>query len=214
MYHVLPKLQKLTQVYATTAVRNRIFRKNWKPKIKVKHRKERTNWLHFTFDMDGIPQSEIKDVLEALEDKRKYYRLKDGTLFSLETKEMEEIQRFLRQAPIQDDDQLEKGLDVPIVQGLRLLDTVESDDTFSYEDSFRDFLQRISNPDLNEYNVPENLAGTLRNYQKQGFKWMKTMANFGFGGILADDMGLGKRYKALHTFYRNSRTFEKGSFLY
>ncbi|WP_145523986.1 DEAD/DEAH box helicase [Virgibacillus sp. SK37] len=197
LYHVLPKLQKLTQVYATTAVRNRIFRKNWKPKIKVKHRKERTNWLHFTFDMDGIPQSEIKDVLEALEDKRKYYRLKDGTLFSLETKEMEEIQRFLRQAPIQDDDQLEKGLDVPIVQGLRLLDTVESDDTFSYEDSFRDFLQRISNPDLNEYNVPENLAGTLRNYQKQGFKWMKTMANFGFGGILADDMGLGKTVQSI-----------------
>ncbi|WP_068677528.1 DEAD/DEAH box helicase [Oceanobacillus sp. Castelsardo] len=197
LYHVLPKLQRLTQVYATTAVRNRIFRKNWKPKIKVKHRKERTNWLHFTFDMDGIPQSEIKDVLEALEEKRKYYRLKDGTLFSLETKELEEIERFLRQVPLQDDDQLEKGLDVPIVQGLRLLDTVESDETLSYEDSFREFLKRISDPDSNEYNVPDKLEGTLRNYQKQGYRWMKMMASFGFGGILADDMGLGKTVQSI-----------------
>ncbi len=197
LYHVLPKLQELTHVYATTAVRNRIFRKNWKPKIKVKHRKERTNWLHFTFDMDGIPQSEIKNVLESLEEKRKYYRLKDGTLFSLETKEIEEIQHFLRQAPIQGDEQLEKGFDVPIVQGLRLLDTIESDDTFSYEDSFREFLQKISNPDSNEYNVPENLAGTLRNYQKQGFLWMKMMMSYGFGGILADDMGLGKTVQSI-----------------
>ncbi|MDA6963075.1 SNF2 helicase associated domain-containing protein, partial [Escherichia coli] len=33
LYHVVPKLQKLVQIYATTSVRNRIFRENAKPQI-------------------------------------------------------------------------------------------------------------------------------------------------------------------------------------
>ncbi|WP_407939192.1 DEAD/DEAH box helicase [Oceanobacillus salinisoli] len=196
LYHVLPKLQKLVQVYATTAVRTRIFRKNWRPKIKVKHRKERTNWLEFSFDMDGIPEKEVKEVLGALEEKRKYYRLKDGSLLSLESRELEEIQRFLHAAPVQDDD-LEKGLEVPVVRGLRLLDSVEEEDTFTFEASFRQFIESIRNPEEFTFKVPEQLDETLRSYQKQGFQWMKSIASYGFGGILADDMGLGKTVQSI-----------------
>ncbi|WP_371932036.1 SNF2 helicase associated domain-containing protein [Mesobacillus subterraneus] len=39
LYHVMPKLQKLVQVYATTAVRNRIFREPARPQIRVKVKK-------------------------------------------------------------------------------------------------------------------------------------------------------------------------------
>ncbi|WP_085992660.1 DEAD/DEAH box helicase [Oceanobacillus senegalensis] len=196
LYHILPKLQKLVQVYATSAVRTRIFRKNTMPKIKVKHRKERTNWLEFTFDMDGIPQREIKEVLEALEEKRKYYRLKDGALLSLEKKEFEEIQRFLHATPIQANE-LEKGVDMPVVQGLRLLDSVGNEDTFYLEESFHQFLEEIRSPNPNEFNVPNELENTLHDYQKLGVRWMKTIASFGFGGVLADDMGLGKTIQSI-----------------
>ena len=41
LYHVVPKLQKLVQIYATTAVRNRIFRGNARPQVRVKVKKER-----------------------------------------------------------------------------------------------------------------------------------------------------------------------------
>lgn len=94
LYHVLPKLQQLVQIYATTAVRNRIVTKNAFPKIRVKHQKDRMNWLEFKFEMNGIADDQIREILEALEEKRKYYRLRDGSLLSLETKEMEEIYRF------------------------------------------------------------------------------------------------------------------------
>ena len=75
LYHVVPKLQKLVQIYATTAVRNRIFRGNARPQVRVKVKKERINWLEFKFEMDGIPEKQIREVLLALEEKRKYYRL-------------------------------------------------------------------------------------------------------------------------------------------
>ena len=40
--------------------------------------------------------------------------------------------------------------------------------------------------------APASLAGTLRPYQVEGFRWLARLASLGFGGILADEMGLGK----------------------
>ncbi|SFB09549.1 MULTISPECIES: DEAD/DEAH box helicase [unclassified Bacillus (in: firmicutes)] len=196
LYYVVPKLQKLVQIYATTAVRNRIFRESAPPKIRVKVKRERTNWLEFKFEMDGIPDSQIRELLSALEEKRKYYRLRNGSLLSLETREFKEIQRFLNALPVQNED-LESGLNVPIVQGLRLMNSVEEDQTFTYEESFRRFLETIENPSLMNFKVPENLQKLLRDYQTHGYKWMKTLAGYGFGGILADDMGLGKTLQSI-----------------
>lgn len=196
LHHVIPKLQKLVQIYATTAVRNRIFKGNSHPKIRVKVNKVRTNWLEFKFEMDGIPEKEIRDVLQAIEEKRKYYRLRNGSLLSLETKEMEEIQRFLRAVPAQNED-LESGLNVPIVQGLQLLDSVDEGNTFTIEESFRQFLEKVHSPDGMTFEVPTTLVPILRDYQKQGYQWMKTLAHYRFGGILADDMGLGKTLQSI-----------------
>ncbi|WP_417006696.1 SNF2 helicase associated domain-containing protein [Aquibacillus salsiterrae] len=194
LYHQLPKLQKLTNVYATTAVRIRIAPKSKFPKIKVKHKKERTNWLDFTFEMDGVKEQEIKEVLAALEEKRKYYRLKDGALLSLETKEMDEIKRFLQAIP---SNEWEKQLEVKVVEGLRILNQMGDSDVITLEKSFRTFLSTIQQPEQLEFSVPERLKDTLHPYQKDGFKWLKSLASYGFGGILADDMGLGKTIQSI-----------------
>lgn len=196
LYHVMPKLQKLVQIYATTAVRNRIFREPVRPQIRVKVKKERTNWLEFKFEMDGIPEKQIREILEALEEKRKYYRLRNGSLMSLETREWEEIQRFLTAGPIQDED-LEKGLNVPIIRGMQLIESFEDGPVLQLEDSFRNFLEEISTPGKVKFTVPETLQSILREYQKQGYQWMKTLSSYGFGGILADDMGLGKTLQSI-----------------
>ncbi|WP_079508572.1 DEAD/DEAH box helicase [Mesobacillus jeotgali] len=196
LYHVLPKLQKISQIYATTAVRNRIFREPARPQIRVKVKKERTNWLEFKFEMDGIPEKQIRDVLEALEEKRKYFRLRNGALMSLETREWEEIQRFLNAGPIQAED-LEKGLNMPVVRGMQMVDSFEGQSVFIEEESFREFLEEMTSPDKTKFGIPEKLKPILRDYQKQGYQWLKTLANYGFGGILADDMGLGKTLQSI-----------------
>lgn len=210
LYHKLPQLHKRLQVYATTAVRTRILPKTTIPKIKVKHKKERLNWLEFKFDLDGIPEKEIRNVLQALEEKRKYYRLKEGTLLSLETKEFEEIRRFIHTVPEQIDE-LEKGLEVPVIQGLRLLDVTNESSTIHIDDTFQSFLNSISNPDINDFPVPKQLQGVLRNYQIKGFRWLKSLARFGFGGILADDMGLGKTLQSITFIVSELHSIRKGN---
>lgn len=194
LYHAVPKLQKLVQIYATTAVRNRLFKENAHPKIRIKMKKERTNWLEFKFEMEGMAEKEIRAVLAALEEKRKYYRLKNGSLLSLETREFEEMDRFLKTLPIQPED-WESELNVPVVRGLQLLDGESK--IFKFEDSFRQFLDTIQNPGEMKFEVPKPVESILHEYQKQGYQWMKTLAHFGFGGILADDMGLGKTLQSI-----------------
>ncbi|MFS0822835.1 SNF2 helicase associated domain-containing protein [Bacillus sp. 1P02SD] len=196
LYHIIPRLQPLCQIYATTAIRNRIIPKNEHPKIRVKIKKERTNWLEFKFEMKGIADQEIREILVALEEKRKYYRLKNGSLLSLETREMEEIQRFLHAVPVQDDD-FESTLNMPMIEALPLLGSIDDSDIFRVEKSFRQFLDSIRHPNDLAVEVPKPLESILRDYQKVGYKWMKTLASYGFGGVLADDMGLGKTVQSI-----------------
>lgn len=196
LYYMVPKLQKLTHVYATTAVRSRLFKENMKPQIRIKMKKERTNWLEFKFEMDGIAEKQIREVLVALEEKRKYYRLRNGSLLSLESREFLEIQRFL-QAPFLQNQKLSNGLDLPFEQCIHLLDYVDSSESFQFETSFRDFLQTIKEPGSLEFPIPESLDSILKDYQKTGYRWMKSLAHYGFGGILADDMGLGKTIQSI-----------------
>jgi len=44
---------------------------------------------------------------------------------------------------------------------------------------------------------PEGFVGQLRDYQREGVGWMEFLREFGFGGCLADDMGVGKTAQVL-----------------
>lgn len=48
-----------------------------------------------------------------------------------------------------------------------------------------------------EVDCPPELLTALRDYQKEGVRWLATLAQHGFGACLADDMGLGKTLQAL-----------------
>lgn len=194
LYHTLPKLQQLVQVYATTAIRTRIVPNTVIPTIRVNA--VRTNYLEFTFEMKGIPDAEIKAILAALREKQKYYRLRDGALLSLETKEMDEIRRFMMSAPVQPED-FETMLNMPAIDGLKLLDLIEESDVFQAEQSFKQFTDRLLKPEQLDVQLPESLEHQLRDYQKTGYKWLKTLAAYRFGGVLADDMGLGKTIQSI-----------------
>ncbi|HKU66315.1 MAG TPA: DEAD/DEAH box helicase [Candidatus Baltobacteraceae bacterium] len=45
--------------------------------------------------------------------------------------------------------------------------------------------------------IPHELRATLRDYQHEGYRWLQFLREFELGGILADDMGLGKSVQAI-----------------
>lgn len=73
---------------------------------------------------------------------------------------------------------------------------------------FKKMVQDVIEPQDMEFELPEGINGTLRGYQKTGYKWLKTLAYYGFGGILADDMGLGKTLQVI-TLVKSEAESEK-----
>ncbi|CAM3682068.1 DEAD/DEAH box helicase [Cohnella lubricantis] len=200
LHHVVPQLEKLARIYATSAVKERLYIGNPPPNVSVEL-DERTNWLEFRFEMDGIPESEIRGIIQALEEKRRYYRLPDGALMPLETEEFQEMIRFLNEVALPRGEIVGSKFRLPAARGLHLLDARDRDrdrgGLVRLGRSIRLLLERLRNPDHMEFAVPDALAPVLRDYQQFGYQWLKTLAHYRFGGILADDMGLGKTIQSI-----------------
>ncbi|WP_055108779.1 DEAD/DEAH box helicase [Paenibacillus ihumii] len=196
LYRILPELEKLVHVYATSAVKARLYTEHAPPQIRV-NVDERTDWLEFKFEMEGIPETEIKNVLLSLEEKRKYYRMPDGALLPLESSEFQEMIKLMNEVGIRRADLNGAEARLPAVRGLHFMNYAGTASNVKLGKSLRRLLDHMRNPDHLDFPVPQQLVDVLRDYQKYGYQWMKTLAHYRFGGILADDMGLGKTLQSI-----------------
>jgi hypothetical protein len=63
--------------------------------------------------------------------------------------------------------------------------------------AWQDSLARLKDAEDLRPDPPITLAAELRDYQLDGYRWLRRLAAWGMGGCLADDMGLGKTVQAL-----------------
>ena len=195
LYHVVPELEKLVDIYATSAVKTRLITDLRPPKISVEL-DERTDWLEFRFSMTGIGESEIRGLLQALEEKRKYYRLPNGALMPLESEEFQEIVKFLNEFGLRQSDIRGPEFRVPVIRGLHIQED-RGQGPVKLGKAYRELLHNLQHPSHLDFPVPPQLSDVLRDYQVYGYQWLKTLAYYRFGGILADDMGLGKTLQSI-----------------
>jgi SNF2 family DNA or RNA helicase len=159
--------------------------------------------LEFSFELEGVDRAELKDILNAIREKRKYYRLKKGGFISLEDRELQDIAQMLSCLNIKDNELLKDSVLLPKYNAL-YIDQKIKDSGMGFigkNESFRELINNMGRIAEMEFPVPAHLDCIMRNYQKTGFKWFKTLAACGFGGILADEMGLGKTLQAIAFLY-------------
>ncbi|MBM3963542.1 MAG: DEAD/DEAH box helicase [Planctomycetes bacterium] len=63
--------------------------------------------------------------------------------------------------------------------------------------SWEECLDRVASAQAMEPTLPGGFAASLRDYQFEGYRWMRRLCEWGVGGVLADDMGLGKTVQTL-----------------
>ncbi len=63
--------------------------------------------------------------------------------------------------------------------------------------AWQESLKRLEKAEKLEPVLPTGFQATLRDYQFEGYCWLRRLAEWGVGGILADDMGLGKTVQTL-----------------
>jgi SNF2 family DNA or RNA helicase len=148
--------------------------------------------LHGTVEFDGATAS-LPALLAALKRGENFVALGDGT-FGLLPEEWLQKYGLLAGLGEADGEKLRfKRSQVGVLDAL-LASQPEAtfDETFSRA---REELKRFNGVEPAEQ--PKEFAGELRGYQKEGLGWMEFLQRFGFGGCLADDMGVGKTPQVL-----------------
>lgn len=160
---------------------------------------ERTDWLEIAFAIEDIDEAELPGILSSIRLRKRYFRLASGSFVSLEEPGLDSLANLFEQVDVSDRDLAGKTIQIPKYRAL-YLDSLLRDSGAHFMErsaSFKEMVQNIREPQDMEFEIPPEVRGVLRDYQKTGFKWLKTLAHYGMGGILADDMGLGKTLQVL-----------------
>ncbi len=164
------------------------------------------NLLNIDFSNIDFDLSELKEIMEKYHLKKKYHRLKDGSFIELEQNETMDFLDSMAKGMDISYKELEKGeLKLPIYRSLYLDRILENNKitNVSKDSNYQQLVHEVEEKDFTSPIVlPKNLNATLRNYQKIGYEWLKVLDSYGFGGILADDMGLRKNYSTISSNFR------------
>lgn len=198
VYEKLKDLQNISEVYYSDSFKKMEIRSdvNFKGGIRLSNDED---FLEFTFEIEEVDDKELGGILKSLRQKKKYHRLKDGSFIPLDTKELIDLDEIMMELDLDGSGLNGNTIELPKYRGLYIDELLKDKkiDFIKKNRTFKNFIEDIRDYEDVEYNVPEGLNGNLRDYQKLGFKWLKTLSHYKLGGILADDMGLGKTFQIL-----------------
>ena len=181
------------EVLATDKFKNKQVRQ---PKISNIGIRVDNGLLELDISKINIDISEIKDILKDYRIKKKYHKLKNGDFLDLANNEDLNLLDEMATTLDIDYSKISKGLvNLPISRSFYLEKLIGSnkDISISKNENFSEMIDNIGNTEISkDIEIDKDFEIKLRDYQKVGYKWLKTLEMYKFGGILADDMGLGK----------------------
>lgn len=174
------------------------------------------NLLNLNITTQDVPPEELLDILKSYRQKKKYYRLKNGDFLSLDEEgalqTLSEMMDTLRMSP---KELLKGNVRLPLYRALYLDRLLEkNEEIYSSRDSyFREMVKDFKTVNDGDFEEPASLSGIMREYQKNGYRWLRTLEEYHLGGILADDMGLGKTLQVLAVLLSAKLEGKKGTSL-
>jgi SNF2 family DNA or RNA helicase len=171
----------------------KVFRKPGSKRIEVR---SGIDWfeLHGEVDYDGLPAS-LPQLLAALRRGDGIVQLGDGTLGMLPEEWLAGFAPLAGLGTTEEDHLRFRRNQAGLLDALLAAQPgVRVDEMFArVREKMRGF------QGVKAAEQPEGFVGQLRDYQREGLGWMEFLREFGFGGCLADDMGVGKTAQVLAT---------------
>ena len=191
------ELQQYGEVYVSDALK----------KVKVQQSKKmsvgvsvKSDLLELEVDTGDLPLDELMGLLGAYRKRKNYYRLKSGDFIQLEDSNFSLLADMVDVLNLSAKEMQEKKITVGKYRAFYLdkLFRENGENVILKRDSyFKNLIRDMKTVEDSDYEVPESLRPILREYQKTGYRWLRTLETLGFGGILADDMGLGKTLQVI-----------------
>lgn len=155
--------------------------------------------LVLELDTGEFPAQELEALYQSLLRRRRYHRLADGRYLALDGSGHEKLAEMSHMLQLSAKD-LQKGkIALPAFRALYLDSVLAGSEGLQVvrDREFRAMIRDFKSVEESDHQIPGDLEGVLRPYQKVGFRWLKTLESCGFGGILADEMGLGKTLQVI-----------------
>ena len=152
--------------------------------------RQHTNWFEISgkLRVDETRVHSMGALLELVRNsKGRFVPLADGQFLALTDKLRQQLETL--------DGVAHKGR--VNVLGAHALETGVDGMQVDADTSWQSLLDCLRDARDLEPEVPATVEAELRDYQVEGFKWLRRLAEWGAGACLADDMGLGKTLQAL-----------------
>lgn len=192
----MERLKEVSEVYVSDAFQ----------KLKVQNAPRVAVGVSMSGDMlnlklisQEMPREQLIEILSRYNRKKKYYRLKNGDFIHMADGSLPKLAELTESLQLTERQLRQEFVELPKYRALYLDAQMKEDHALqaSRDANFRNLIKNMKSIEDNEFEVPEGMEQILREYQKVGFRWIKTLCHNGFGGILADDMGLGKTLQAI-----------------
>ncbi len=183
------ELFEYAEVFVTDSMKKMRIRTS--PRIHVGVRLT-SDLLNLQLSAEGYTSEELAAILAAYREKKRYIRL-GGGFVNLEDNSIEALSEILEVAKLTDGQFEMPRYYAPFVNS----ELRQGFFSLSRDSAFKSLLKSLESVENADIEVPESLRLIMRNYQKTGYRWLKMLKENGFGGILADDMGLGKSLQVI-----------------
>ena len=136
------------------------------------------NMLELDIDFDEVPREELRDLFYSFQIKKKFYRLKDGSYINLDDKILDDVLQIFSSLNIDSKDITGDPL-ILDKQHAVYLDKSFTNRDFEIEKDrdFSELTDRILNPTVTDYKLPNGIEAELRPYQLLVSNGLETLQN-------------------------------------
>lgn len=204
----LPALSSYAQVYTTKRFQQLRIKEPMQISLGVRLQ---GNLLDFHIDLEDFPIEELQAALQAYRLHKTYYRMKNGDFINIENSSLSELATLLETMQVTPKELIQGTWERDAFQALYFDSHFQETNQLhvTCDTNFTSLIQDITHFKHRTYPLPTHLQTVLREYQKEGFQWLKTLSNYGLNALLADDMGIGKTLQIIALL--ESELLEKGS---
>lgn len=162
------------------------------------------DWFDMKMEISfGDQHVALADIKKAVLNKQNYIQLGDGTFGMLPEDWLERYAGLFKFGQIKGESLKVSKLHFSVIDDL--YDQI--DDVAIQQELWEKKHKLLNFREIQDILPPANITANLRDYQKEGFKWLNFLDEFRWGGCLADDMGLGKTVQVL-TFLQHRKNIK------
>lgn len=194
--HTLPSLNGYCEVFLSESLQNLDVNRSISMSVGVR---VENDLLKMDISSIDCTPEEIAEILRTYKKKKRFFRLKNNKIITLDNQIFAEIDDMLEDMQIDFKKLDNTSLELPLFQAFKAKQRVEKlqDIDKTMDDSFQFLLKDFEEKKIEEIKVPKRFDKILKPYQKYGVQWLTLLDQYNFGGILADDMGLGKTLQVI-----------------